>query len=323
MSDKPHLIQVGNVNERMTERLNAEFVVHKWFDVADKDALIAEIGDQVVAISTDGHWGVPDNLFDRLPNLKVVSSYGVGYDGIDTDAAVRNKVLVAHTPNVLNDEVADTAIMLWLAVSRGLVRADAWARSGTWETAGAFELTRSVQKRTVGILGMGRIGETIAKRVAAFDAKIVYHSRSAKPVDYTYYDDLVAMARDCDVLMVITPGGAATKHLVNQEVMDALGPNGILINVARGSVVDEAALITALQSGSLGAAGLDVFEAEPKIPQALKEMSNVVLLPHVGSATVETRRAMGDLTCDNLSQFLKNGTVLTAVRECAHLNSGH
>jgi lactate dehydrogenase-like 2-hydroxyacid dehydrogenase len=321
MSDKPHLIQVGNVNERMTARLNAEFVVHKWFDVQDKDALLAEVGDKVIAISTDGHWGVPDNLFERLANLRVVSSYGVGYDGIDTDAAVRHNVLVAHTPNVLNDEVADTAIMLWLAVSRGLVRADAWVRSGAWESKGAFELTRSIQKRTVGILGMGRIGETIAKRAAAFDAKIVYHSRTSKPVPYDYYDDLTAMARDCDVLMVITPGGAATKHLVNAEVLEALGPDGILINVARGSVVDEAALVDALQSGKLGAAGLDVFEAEPKVPQALKDMDNVVLLPHVGSATIETRRAMGDLTCDNLSQYLRNGTVITAIRECAHLNN--
>jgi lactate dehydrogenase-like 2-hydroxyacid dehydrogenase len=321
MSDKPHLIQVGNVNERMTARLNAEFVVHKWFDVQDKDALLAEVGDKVIAISTDGHWGVPDNLFERLANLRVVSSYGVGYDGIDTDAAVRHNVLVAHTPNVLNDEVADTAIMLWLAVSRGLVRADAWVRSGAWESKGAFELTRSIQKRTVGILGMGRIGETIAKRAAAFDAKIVYHSRTSKPVPYDYYDDLTAMARDCDVLMVITPGGAATKHLVNAEVLEALGPDGILINVARGSVVDEAALVDALQSGKLGAAGLDVFEAEPKVPQALKAMDNVVLLPHVGSATIETRRAMGDLTCDNLSQYLRNGTVITAIRECAHLNN--
>ena len=321
MSDKPHLIQVGNVNERMTARLNAEFVVHKWFDVQDKDALLAEVGDKVIAISTDGHWGVPDNLFERLANLRVVSSYGVGYDGIDTDAAVRHNVLVAHTPNVLNDEVADTAIMLWLAVSRGLVRADAWVRSGAGESKGAFELTRSIQKRTVGILGMGRIGETIAKRAAAFDAKIVYHSRTSKPVPYDYYDDLTAMARDCDVLMVITPGGAATKHLVNAEVLEALGPDGILINVARGSVVDEAALVDALQSGKLGAAGLDVFEAEPKVPQALKAMDNVVLLPHVGSATIETRRAMGDLTCDNLSQYLRNGKVITAIRECAHLNN--
>ena len=321
MSDKPHLIQVGNVNERMTARLNAEFVVHKWFDVQDKHALLAEVGDKVIAISTDGHWGVPDNLFERLANLRVVSSYGVGYDGIDTDAAVRHNVLVAHTPNVLNDEVADTAIMLWLAVSRGLVRADTWVRSGAWESKGAFELTRSIQKRTVGILGMGRIGETIAKRAAAFDAKIVYHSRTSKPVPYDYYDDLTAMAHDCDVLMVITPGGAATKHLVNAEVLEALGPDGILINVARGSVVDEAALVDALQSGKLGAAGLDVFEAEPKVPQALKAMDNVVLLPHVGSATIETRRAMGDLTCDNLSQYLRNGTVITAIPECAHLNN--
>ena len=321
MSDKPHLIQVGNVNERMTARLNAEFVVHKWFDVQDKDALLAEVGDKVIAISTDGHWGVPDNLFERLANLRVVSSYGVGYDGIDADAAVRHNVLVAHTPNVLNDEVADTAIMLWLAVSRGLVRADTWVRSGAWESKGAFELTLSIQKRTVGILGMGRIGETIAKRAAAFDAKIVYHSRMSKPVPYDYYDDLTAMARDCDVLMVITPGGAATRHLVNAEVLEALGPDGILINVARGSVVDEAALVDALQSGKLGAAGLDVFEAEPKVPQALKAMDNVVLLPHVGSATIETRRAMGDLTCDNLSQYLRNGTVITAIPECAHLNN--
>lgn len=320
MGDKPHLIQIGNVNDRMADRLAQDFVVHKWFDTTDQDALLADVGDKVIALSTDGHWGVPDNLFDRLPNLRVVSSYGVGYDGIDTDAAVTHGVLVAHTPNVLNDEVADTAIMLWLALSRGLIRADAWARSGKWESHGAFDLTHTVQNRTVGILGMGRIGETIAKRARAFDADILYHARSPKPVPYRYYDDLTAMAQDCDVLVVITPGGAATKHLVNADVLTALGPQGLLINVARGSVVDEPALIDALQSGRLGGAGLDVFEAEPKIPQALKDMQNVVLLPHVGSATIETRRAMGDLTCDNLSQFLKTGTVLTAIPECAHLN---
>lgn len=319
MTDKPALLQIGDVTERMRARLEAEFSVEKLFDRPDRATFLAVQGPRFMAVVTDGHWGLPDDVFAALTSLKVVSSYGVGYDAIDADAAAALGIIVAHTPDVLNDEVADTAILLWLAVSRRLVPADAWARSGQWQRDGAFPLTRSVQNRTVGMLGFGRIGQTIARRAEAFGARVLYHARTNKDVPQDYCANLVAMARESDVLICITPGGAATRHLVNADVLAALGPQGILINVARGSVVDEAALVDALATGALGGAGLDVFAAEPEIPAALKAMENVVLTPHVGSATIETRQAMGDLTCDNLSQFLRDGTVLTPVPECRHL----
>ena len=320
MSDKPQLLQIGTITDRMRDRIQAGFEITRLFEQEDRAGFLAAEGESFVAVVTDGHWGVPDDVAAALPNLKVVSSYGVGYDAIDADAMAARGVLVGHTPEVLNDEVADTAIMLWLAVSRELLPSERWARSGEWEAKGNYRLTRSVRGRTVGIVGLGRIGLTIAKMAEAFDATVAYHARSQKDVDYAYYPDLVEMARASDVLIVITPGGAATRHLVCADVIDALGPDGILINVSRGSVVDETALVAALEDGRLGGAGLDVFEAEPKIPEALKSMDNVVLTPHVGSATVETRIKMGDLVCDNLDGWLAGGRVVAAVPECADLN---
>lgn len=322
MPDKPKLLQIGTITDRMRERIESGFEITRLFDLEDRAGFLAAEGASFVAISTDGHWGVPDDVAAALPNLKVVASYGVGYDAIDADAMAAKGVLVSHTPDVLNDEVADTAVMLWLAVSRRLVQADAWARSGDWEKNGAFPLTRTVRGRRVGIVGLGRIGQTIAEQVRMFDAKVLYHARSKKDLPYTYFSDLVEMARESDVLIVITPGGAETRHLISREVLDALGPEGILINVARGSVVDEAALVAALMEGRLGGAGLDVFEAEPKIPDSLKSMDNVVLLPHVGSGTVETRAAMGDLVCGNLESWLETGRAVTPVPECRVLNAG-
>lgn len=324
MPDKPHLLQIGGVTDpvaarAMTERLEAGFEVTTLQDKEDQMAFLDRHGADFVAVATFA--GVSDAVMGKLPNLKIISSYGVGYDNINAAAAAERGVIVSHTPDVLNDEVADTALMLWLAVSRELLPSERWARSGQWaETGKAYKLTRSIRNRTVGIVGMGRIGQTIAELAGVFDAKILYHTRSEKDVPYTYYSDLVEMARASDVLIVITPGGAATRHLISADVMTALGPEGILINVARGTVVDEAALVDALQSGRLGAAGLDVFEEEPKIPDALKTMENVVLLPHVGSATVETRAAMGDLVCRNLESWLKTGRVVTPVPECKFLN---
>ena len=320
MSEKPDLLLIGPATPRMMERFYADFTVHVLFDQEDRDDWLAANGASITAVATDGHWGLTPAPIDRLPNLRVISSYGVGYDGIDAEGAAARGVIVAHTPDVLNDEVADTAILLWLAVSRRLVPADRWARSGDWESKGGFELTRSVRNRTVGMVGLDRIGQTIARQAEMFDAEILYHARSEWDVPYTYCASLVDMAERSDVLICITPGGAETRHLIDAPVIDALGLEGILINVSRGSVVDEAALVEALSSGRLGGAGLDVFEAEPMIPDALKSMDNVVLTPHVGSATVETRRAMGDLTCDNLSNFLHTGAVLTPVPECRELN---
>ena len=305
-----NLLQIGSITESMRERLEAAFIIHQ---VDDFEA------EKITHVVTNGHDGVSPKLMSSLRNLKVISGYGVGYDAIDTVEAVRRGIVVTHTPNVLNEEVATTALLLMLSCYREVLRDDAYVRSGEWEANGNAPLTRSADNQTVGILGLGRIGQAIASKLAPWNTKIVYHSRNKKDVAYTYYENLTEMAKDCDVLICITPGGPTTNKIVNSQVMEALGPNGTLINVSRGSVVDEAALIDALKSGKLGWAGLDVFEAEPTVPSALRDLPNTVLLPHVGSGTVETRVAMGDLTVDNLLNHLKDGTVISAVPECAHL----
>jgi lactate dehydrogenase-like 2-hydroxyacid dehydrogenase len=306
---KPSLLLIGGATDRMMDRFEADFTVIPKADFAAH-------ADDIVAVATNGHDGVPANIMAACPNIKVVSCYGVGYDAIDTDACNARGILVSHTPNVLNDDVANTAILLMLGVSRSVVRDDAYVRAGDWVAEGNAPLTNSVENAKVGIIGMGRIGERIAQKLTVFTPHIQYHTRSKKDVPYTYNANLVGMARDVDILICIVPGGPATDKIVNTEVMDALGKDGMLINVARGTVVDEAAMVKALQDGRLGYAGLDVFEAEPKVPEALFGMENVLLLPHVASATHETRRAMGDLVTDNLSEFLKTGSVLTLIPEC-------
>lgn len=308
----PDLLQIGGITDAMRARLEQAFTIHK---LADGNYPT----DAITHVATNGHDGVPADVMTALTNLKMISCYGVGYDAIDTEAAVQRGILVSHTPDVLNAEVASTTILLMLASYRNFLADEAHARSGAWENGNA-PLSRSADNRKVGILGLGRIGQAIADKLKAFNAEIHYHTRSKKDVPYTYHASLTDMAKAVEVLICITPGGPSTQRIVNAEVMDALGPEGRLINVSRGSVVDESAMVTALQEGRLGYAALDVFEAEPKIPDALKEMSNVVLLPHVGSATHETRAAMGALVVDNLLEHLKSGKVLTSVPETAHLN---
>ncbi|MEL6450361.1 MAG: 2-hydroxyacid dehydrogenase [Pseudomonadota bacterium] len=308
----PDLLQIGGITDTMRDRLAERFTIHQASGDYPADA--------ITHIVTNGHDGVPSDILAKCPNVKMAASYGVGYDAIDTDLCIEKGVIVTHTPDVLNAEVASTAIMLMLTSFRNFLSDEAHARSGNWEANGNAPLSRSADNRRVGILGLGRIGQAIADKLAPFDAEIHYHSRSAKDVPYTYHDTLVGMAKAVEVLICITPGGPSTNKIVNAEVMEALGPDGTLINVSRGSVVDEAAMVTALQTGTLGYAALDVFEAEPKIPDALKSMPNVVLLPHVGSATVETRAAMGALVVDNVLSHLDTGKVLTSVPETAHLN---
>ncbi|MEL7149870.1 MAG: 2-hydroxyacid dehydrogenase [Pseudomonadota bacterium] len=317
MSDR--LLLLGSPADRYKDRLKASFAVTQAESEEAFAAALSE-GAGIVGIAMFGHWKITPAVMDALPDLKIISNFGVGYDTIDAAEAASRGILVSHTPDVLNDEVADTALMLWLAVSRELVPSERWARSGDWEAKGNYPLTRSIRNRTVGILGMGRIGQAIAETIQPFNPTVVYHTRSPKDVPYTYVGDLVEMAEQCDVLIVITPGGAATHHLVNESVINALGPEGILINVARGTVVDEAALTAALTDGRLGGAGLDVFEEEPKITEGLKALDNVVLLPHVGSGSIETRQMMGDLVCDNLDQWKDTGAVKTPVPECKDLN---
>lgn len=319
MAGKAELLLIGRATPRMMDAMADDFTIHALFDQEDQQGWLAENGARIVAIATDGHWGASPEVLQHLPKLKIISCYGVGYDNIDAAACAARGIVVTHTPDVLNAEVANTAILLWLATSRQLIRDDAHVRSGNWEK-GRAPLTQSVENRKVGILGLGRIGQEIARRIEIFSPTISYHSRSEKPgVSYRYYADLTEMARDIDTLICITPGGAATRHLVDRGVIDALGPKGTIINVGRGTVVDEAEMVQALIDGRLGAAGLDVFEHEPKVPEALKGMDNVTLLPHVGSATVQTRQAMGDLVTGNLAQFMRDGTVISPVPECANM----
>lgn len=311
------LLLIGSVTDIMMARMVERFTVHRWAD-HDMDWL-TQHGAKITHVATNGHDGVKPEIMEALPNLSMISCYGVGYDAIDAPEAARRGVLVSHTPNVLNDEVATTAVLLMLACYRELLRDDAYVRSGDWETKGSAPLARSAERQTIGILGLGRIGQAIADKLSPWAPTIVYHSRTQKDVGYRYYDNLTEMAEACDVLICITPGGASTQGIVDATVLAALGPQGTLINVARGSVVDETALIEALRTGKLGWAGLDVFEQEPHVPQALRELPNTVLLPHMGSATIETRAAMGALTVDNLLRHLEDGTVLTPIPECAHL----
>ncbi|MCG3267915.1 2-hydroxyacid dehydrogenase [Yoonia sp. I 8.24] len=312
------LLILSAITDHMRSRIEAAFDATVLADV-DQDAWLAQHGADVRFILTGGHLGVPADIFARLPNAEIISSNGVGYDGVDTDAANARGVPVCHTPNVLNQEVATTALMLYIAAQRNFEAEMANARSGNWEKSGNLPLARSADQRKIGILGLGRIGKAIAAKLAPFDPTIVYYGRSRQDVPFPYYDDLVAMARDCDALICVAPGGAATHHLIDRAVMDALGPEGVLVNVGRGSVVDEVALISALQEGRLGSAALDVFAAEPHIPEALRALPNVILTPHIGSATVETRHAMGDLAIDNLIAWKNGQPLISPVPESAGL----
>lgn len=285
--------------EHVTAALDQDFTVHRLWRAADREAFL-EAAAGARGIVTIGQNGADAALMDALPRLEIIACFGVGVDGVDLEHAPKRGLIVTNTPDVLNDEVANTTIALLLAVTKQLCVGDRYVREGRWLEK-PMCLTRTVVGRRLGILGLGRIGKAIARRAETLGCEIAYHGRQAQPdQSYRYYSDLVALAWDCDFLVVICPGGAATRKLVNAEVIEALGPDGVLINVARGSVVDEAALVEALVSGRLGGAALDVFEDEPRVPEVLFALDNVVLQPHVGSATVETRRAMGDLVVENL-----------------------
>ncbi|MEL6503281.1 MAG: 2-hydroxyacid dehydrogenase [Pseudomonadota bacterium] len=312
------ILIIGNFFPSVMEDLKGNFTLHHVSDRTQIDDLGAEVLGTIEGVATFG-WA-PADLIDKLPALKLISSFGVGYDGVAADHAAAKGIIVTHTPDVLNDDVANTTIALILMTMRRMVAQDKYLREGRWVNEGNAPLTRSIRGKTVGIVGLGRIGQAIAEKLSVFQCETVYHSRNEKPgVEYKYYGNLVEMAHDSDVLIAITPGGPATDNLINKEVMDALGPEGTLINVARGTVVDEAELVKALQEGRLGAAGLDVFEKEPQVPEELFAMENVVLTPHVASATWETRQAMSDLVVENLVAYFKGDGAKTPVPECADL----
>jgi lactate dehydrogenase-like 2-hydroxyacid dehydrogenase len=307
------ILSLGPFYAPAFELMEQEFTVHKLWQAKDPATLVAEVGGRVRGIQAMHSNKTDAKLMDALPKLEIISCFGVGVDGVDLNAAKERGLMVTNTPEVLNECVADLAMGLTLATVRRISLGDRYVRAGRW-LKGPLPFTHSMGGKIMGILGYGRIGKAIAKRAEAFGMRIVYHGRKPQPdVAHKYYASLTGMARDCDVLMAICPGGAATRHIVNAEVMQALGPEGTLINVARGSVVDEQALVRALADGSLGAAGLDVFESEPKVPEALFTMDQVVLQPHVASATHETRMAMGVLTADNLRAHFAGKPVLTPV----------
>jgi hydroxypyruvate reductase 2 len=299
---KPDVLVNGKQMPHVMERLEERYTLHKLYEAKDAAEFLRAVAPKVRALATGGGYGAPASLIDALPKLEIISSVGVGTDAIDVEHARKRGVLVANTPDVLNDDVANLAIMLLLATTRKLVAYDRYVRRGRWAREGDPPLTRGIAGSQIGIVGLGRIGRVIAEKLQAFHCEVAYFSRSErKGAPYRYVASLVDLARDSAALIVVVPGGAGTHKLIDADVMGALGPQGTLINVARGSVVDEEALVAALEQGRLGAAGLDVFADEPNVPDALLRMENVVLQPHQGSATIETRRAMGDLMLENLA----------------------
>ena len=313
------ILLVSNMMPHIQQALEARHTLHRLYEASDPKAFLAGVADKVTGIATMGKADAA--MIDALPSLEIISSFGVGYDGVNAAHAASRKVMVTNTPDVLNDDVANMAVMMLLNCSRRFCEWERYARAGEWEKAGDPPLARAINGRKVGILGLGRIGQDIARKLQAFGCQIVYHGRRKQDDQpYPYFDNLVAMARDVDFLIAICPGGEATRGIVNAEVLAALGPEGTFINVARGSVHDEDALIDALETGKLGYAGLDVFAAEPRIPERLRKLDNVALQPHQGSATVETRKAMGDLVAKNLLAWFDAKPALTPVPECAHLN---
>jgi lactate dehydrogenase-like 2-hydroxyacid dehydrogenase len=315
--EKPDVLLVGARKPVLVNGLEPKVNLHDYLGAKDKDAFVASVADKVRAIAIAYTANKVDAAFlQKFPKLEQISSFGVGYDHIDAKWAGEHGIIVTNTPEVLNEEVADTALGLLLCTVREFPQAERYVRAGKWANA-QYPLTKAtLRNRTVGIVGMGRIGRAIAKRLEAFGVPVVYHSRNPQSgVDYKYYPKLLDMARDVDTLMVIVPGGAATQNLINAEVLKALGPQGILINMARGSVIDEPALIEALKNRTIYSAGLDVFVKEPQVPKELLEMDHVVLFPHLGSSTEVTRAAMDQLVVDNILAWAAGKPPLTPVPE--------
>jgi lactate dehydrogenase-like 2-hydroxyacid dehydrogenase len=316
MPEKMNVLQTGPIPPFIEPEFDQHFHMHKLHKAADRDTFLKEVAPKIRGIATFGAIPIDAAFMQRFPQLEIVANMGVGYDSVDASWAGKHGIVVTNTPGVLDDEVADTTIALLLNTLRQLPQCERYLRAGKWVEK-AFPLTNStLRNRTIGIVGMGRIGQAIARRLEAFGRPIVYHTRNpVADLPYRHYSRLIDMARDVDTLIAIVPGGAGTRHMINREVLEALGPEGVLINVARGSVVDEEALIKALREKKILSAGLDVFADEPRVPQALIEMDHVVLFPHVASASIETRRAMGQLVADNLKAWAAGQPPLTPVPE--------
>jgi lactate dehydrogenase-like 2-hydroxyacid dehydrogenase len=316
-SEKIDLLVHGPNKPIVDNGFSDQFVLHHFETTHDLERLTPEVAARVrgMAITYNTVRGDAKTLA-RFPKLEIISAFGVGYDHVDAAYARDHNIMVTNTPDVLTEEVADIAMGLLIATLREFIKADRYLRSGLWQTQQFPLSVGSLRDRKVGMVGMGRIGQAIARRLEASKVPVVYHSRKpADGVSYKHYPDLIEMAKAVDTLIVIVPGGAGTAKMVNADVMKALGPRGVIINVARGTVVDEQALIAALKSGTILAAGLDVFEKEPNVPDELRAMQNVVLLPHIGSASVVTRNAMDQLVVDNLKAWFAGKPPLTPVAE--------
>lgn len=311
----PQVLQIGPYPEWDQERLDAHFVMHKYFEAADKEALLAARRDDIRAIATRGELGASRALIEALPKLEIISVYGVGYDAVDLAAARARGIRVTNTPDVLTKDVADLGVAMMLCLSRGMIGAERWVRDGSWQAKGLYPLKNRVWGKRAGILGLGRIGFEVARRLVGFDMEIAYSDVGAKDYapDFRFVADPVALAAESDFLFVTLAASAATRHIVGHEVIEALGPEGMLINISRASNIDENALIEALAARRLGSAALDVFDGEPKIDPRFLALDNVLLQPHHASGTYETRKEMGRLVFDNLSAHFAGRPLPTAV----------
>jgi hydroxypyruvate reductase len=310
---KPDIIITAKGHAATMATLQAEFSAHNLFEASERNSFFEKCASKVRGLATFGPMAVDGKIMDALPKLEIIANFGVGVDAINLDDAKKRKIIVTNTPDVLNECVADTAIALVLNTLRKLPQSEKHLRAGNWASRGPYPLTTSLGGKVLGVLGLGRIGEAVAKRAMACGMTIRYHNRNKKDVPYPYDPDPATLAKNSDVLMVVTPGGPGTAKLVNEKVLQALGADGYLVNIARGSVVDEPVLLRYLQEKKIAGAGLDVYADEPRVPPEFFTLDNAVLFPHVASATVETRKAMGDLQIENLRRHFAGKPVLTRV----------
>lgn len=312
---KPHILQVGPYPEWDQGPLDDAFHAHRYFEAADKAAFLAEVGPHIRGIATRGELGADAAMIAACPKLEIISVYGVGFDAVDLGAARARGIRVTNTPDVLTNDVADLGVAMMLVQSRGMIGAETWVRDGSWAAKGLYPLQRRVWGKRAGVLGLGRIGFEVAKRLAGFDMEIAYSDVAAKDhgAQWEYIADPVALAARSDFLFVTLAASAATRHIVGAPVIEALGPEGMLINISRASNIDEEALLAALETGRLGSAALDVFEGEPKLNPRFLKLPNVLVQPHHASGTFETRKAMGKLVRDNLAAHFAGRPLLTPV----------
>lgn len=311
---KPDVLVIWPNRPKAMAELEQAYTLHHLWRAEDPEALLEEVGPRIRAVVASGERGASAAMIEGMPKLEIVACFGVGVDATDREACRRRGIPITNTPDVLTEDVADMGLVLMLCVLRRILQGDRWVREGRWAREGSMPLSTTARGRRLGIIGLGRIGKALARRAEVLGMKVAYHGRMQQAeAAYPYHADPVSLARESDVLALCTPGGAETRGLVGRAVLEALGPGGILINIARGSVVDEDALVEALTAGTIAGAGLDVFADEPNVPEALLTLDNVVLQPHAASATVETRDAMAQLVVDNLAAHFAGRPLLTPV----------